>query len=257
MSNEVAKRAEQPTDTVHVQSESAAIISMIERAARDPSVDIEKMERLFQMRNAIAAEQRKAAYISALARLQKALPVVIKAGTIAGEKKDGKAQLITKYAKWEDVCDAIRDPLQDHGFSISFRIAQPTHDRVHVTAVLGHEAGHSEETTMALPIDSSGGKNNVQGWGSAVSYGKRYTAFAMLNIAARGEDDDGKAAGETGQTASVNEINDLIAESKSNLSWFLQYFSVESLDDMTSRQRNQVRAMLKAKLAKGAQNARP
>jgi hypothetical protein len=44
--------------------------------------------------------------------------------------------------------------------------------------VLSHELGHSEETTMTLPLDTSGSKNNVQAVGSSTSYGKRYTATA-------------------------------------------------------------------------------
>ena len=42
---EVTRAAQQ----MPAQTETAALISMIERAARDPSVDITKMERLFEM----------------------------------------------------------------------------------------------------------------------------------------------------------------------------------------------------------------
>ncbi|MBU6408061.1 MAG: ERF family protein [Alphaproteobacteria bacterium] len=181
--------------------EGASILNIIERAARDPSVDIDKLERLYRMKLDMEARDAKAAYLSALATMQPKLPVITKNGVISKNEKDdrgnktGRQEAMTKYAKWEDVVEGITPVLAEHGFSLSFRVAQPTPDRVAVSGVLGHRAGHTEETTLALPIDSTGAKNNVQGWGSSVSYGKRYTAFALLNISARGEDDDGNTAG--------------------------------------------------------------
>jgi hypothetical protein len=46
-----------------------------------------------------------------------------------------------------------------------------------------------------VALDSSGGKNNIQGMGSSFSYGKRYTTTALLNIVTEGEDDDGARGG--------------------------------------------------------------
>ena len=232
--------------------ESAALISMIERAARDPNVDLDKMERLFAMHAAIEARRAKAAYIAALSAMQPALPIIGKRGEIARTSKDdaGKKQAAksTKYARWEDVVEAIAPVLARHGFSISFRIKQEA--RVEVTAVLGHRDGHCEETSMSLPIDDSGAKNNMQGWGSSVSYGKRYTAFALLNIVARDEDDDGKAAGEkTMDAATIDEITRLIADTKSDLGVICGHYSVEGLDDLNGVQRNEIRTRLTAKLA--------
>jgi hypothetical protein len=181
-----------------------AFLAMIERAARDPSVDIDKMERLFQMHERAAANRAKAAYLAALAEMQPKLPVIAKLGTINKNEKDergnktGGQVAMTKYAKWEDINEAITPILGEYGFTLTHRISQPTEARISVTAVLGHKDGHTEETSMALPIDNSGAKNNVQGWGSSVSYGKRYTSTAILNLTRRGEDDDGKAAGADG-----------------------------------------------------------
>jgi hypothetical protein len=195
-----AVRSDQPF-APHPANPDAAIIQIIERAARDPAVDIDKMERLFRMKLDMEARSAKAAYLAALAAMQPDLPVITKHGVISKNEKDdrgqrtGRQEAMTKYAKWEDVLKGITPVLAKHGFSLSFRIAQPTPDRVAVSGVLGHRDGHTEETTLALPIDSSGAKNNVQGWGSSVSYGKRYTAFALLNISASDEDDDGNAGG--------------------------------------------------------------
>lgn len=239
MSKVVAKKTEGPDlpdfPVPAPVSETAAIIQMIERAARDPAVDIDRMERLFQMRERMVAGQAKVAYLAALADLQAEMPTIEKLGTIGKNEKDesgrktGNQVAMTKYARWEDVVDGISPWLFTHGFSLSFRIAQPTADRIAVTAVLGHKGGHSEETAMSLPIDSSGAKNNVQGWGSSVSYGKRYTAFALLNISARGEDDDGKAAGAEAciDEQQLHAILDKIAETEADAGKFCKYFKIE------------------------------
>lgn len=249
--SEIAKIEQAQSPTALPAGESAALISMIERAARDPNVDIDKMERLFQMHEAVEKRRAKSAYIAALAEMQPELPVVEKNGLISrnargddGQKRAAKA---TKYARWEDVVEAIAPVLAKHGFSLSFRIKQE--QRVEVTAVLGHRGGHCEETSMSLGIDDSGAKNNQQGWGSSVSYGKRYTAFALLNIVARGEDDDGEAAGNKADDASVETIKKLIEDTKSDLTWFLEHYSIETLDDLNGKQRNEIRSKLTAKLA--------
>lgn len=185
----------QHVEAAPVASQSASIISVIERAALNPDVDIDKMERLLEMHERIMEREGKGAYFAALSEMQPKLPVVGRRGTIRVPSKDGKTGHETPYALWEDVNEAIRPFLAEHGFSLSFRVKKEA-DRVEVTGILGHRGGHSEETMLSLPMDSTGSKNNVQAIGSSVSYGKRYTAFALLNITSRGEDDDGKAAGD-------------------------------------------------------------
>ncbi len=169
-----------------VVNEGDALLAMIERAARDPSVDIDKMERLFAMRERMSAQQAKAAFLADLAKLQAVLPAVERKGTGHNQKK---------YARFEDFIEAIKPHLAAHGFSLTFRTAQSdTH--VKVTGVLGHQAGHQESTDLSLPADTTGNKNAVQSWGSSTSYGKRYVGLTLLGIATEDEDDDGKAAGE-------------------------------------------------------------
>lgn len=231
--------------------EATALVALIERAAKDPSVDLDKMERLFRLHEAALDRRSKTAFAEALSAMQAQLPTVVALGRITGEDKDKNKITRSKYAKWEDVNEAIRPVLCEHGFALSFRITQPTPDRVAVTAVLTHRGGHSEETTLHLPNDPSGGKNNVQAWGSSVSYGKRYTSFALLNIAARGEDDDGKAADKPAEfitDAQVAELEKLIADTKSDKEKFLRLGNVTALADIPAANFDKARGLLTAKL---------
>lgn len=208
-------------------TESTALISMIERAARDPAVDIDKMERLMKMHETALERNAKAAYSAALSAMQPELPVIVQKGQIKVNN-----EVRSTYAKWEDVNDAIKPCLAKHGFAISFRTGQ-TEGKISVTGVLSHREGHSEETTMLLPIDTSGSKNAVQAVGSSTSYGKRYTASALLNLTSRGEDDDAKtAAGGFVTEKQATEIIDLLEATNADRAKFLRWAKVERVEDI-------------------------
>jgi hypothetical protein len=167
-----------------------SLLNVIASAARDPNVDIDKMERLIAMQERVQDRNAKAAYFAALAQMQPGLPVIAERGGI----KDRSGNVQSTYALWEDVNEAIRPALAKHGFALSFRVKR-TEAEIIVTGILSHREGHSEETELSLPTDTSGSKNAVQAVGSSTSYGKRYTAYALLNITSTGEDDDGHRAG--------------------------------------------------------------
>ena len=62
-----------PVSALPVTSESAAILSMIERAARDPSVDITKLQQLMDMRERVAARTAESDFDRALTAVQSAM----------------------------------------------------------------------------------------------------------------------------------------------------------------------------------------
>lgn len=224
-----------------VQDDASAVLSMIDRVLANPDMPVEKLEQLFNLHQRVQADNAKRSYYAAFARLQATLPPVARKGTAHNDKK---------YARFEDIMEAIRVPLSENGFSVSFRTAQPD-GKLSVTGVLAHAAGHVEETTLTLPQDVSGGKNAVQAWGSSASYGKRYALLTLLGIATQ-DDDDGKAAG-VGETISekqYEEIAALIAETKTKIEDVLAYHQIESLSDMTVTQFKAARGLLLRK--KGA-----
>lgn len=222
---------------------ATAIIQVIERAAMNPAVDIDKMERLLQMQERVMERNARAAYAAALSELQPQLPVVTERGGI----KDKGGNIQSTYARWEDINDAIRPILAAHGFALSFRTGQEGGQMV-VTGVLSHREGHSEQTTMHLPLDGSGSKNAVQAVGSSLSYGKRYTALALLNITSRGEDDDGRAAGtlfvDDGQ---ARQIDKLIVDVGANREAFLNYMGAAAVEQIKAKDFRKAVAALNAK----------
>ncbi|QPL44925.1 ERF family protein [Halomonas sp. A40-4] len=171
----------------HPTADSTAIIQVIERAALNPDVDIDKMERLLQMQERVMDRQAMMAYNAAMAAMQTELPSIEE----RGQTNNGF------YATLEDIVDTVRPIMQKHGFAVSFRI-QTQERGIQITGVLMHKDGHREETSMLLPADISGNKNAVQAFGSSTSYGKRYVLCALLNITTRGQDDNGNASTKAG-----------------------------------------------------------
>lgn len=252
----IAERQDTPAVNVdhHPASDSTALIQMIERVALNPDVDIDKMERLLQMQERIMERNAKSAFTAALATMQPLLPVIDRKGNIVIHKKDAPKtpeNIIqsTPYALWEDINDAIRPFLSEYGFALSFRVKKDS-DRVEVTAILSHREGHSEETTLSLPMDSTGSKNNVQAIGSSTSYGKRYTASALLNITSRGDDNDGVAAG-ADDVISDEQRDALLGKldaTKSDVAKFCKFFGIEAIPALPAKRFDEAVRMLDAKL---------
>ena len=180
--NAIVKQEPQ-TNVAPIQPEGATLLAVISRAAADPATDVEKMERLMAMYERIESKRAEAAFAADLAVMQAELPSIGERGDAAGRYK---------FALWEDINAAIKPILTRFGFALSFRTA--FEDGIAVTGVLSHKGGHSIQTTIKLPADASGNKNAVQAVASSVSYGKRYTAGALLNLTSHGEDDDAFSA---------------------------------------------------------------
>lgn len=216
--------------------------AMIERLATNPSVNVETIERLLAVQERVIERSAKSAYAAALADMQTELPVIAERGKI--DIGRGKPQ---SYALWEDINDAIKPILSRHGFSLSFRTGQAD-GKISVTGVLAHRCGHSEETTIHLPSDTSGSKNAVQAVGSSTSYGKRYTAAALLNLTSRGEDDDGNSASgyERITQEQADAIRDLLEVHEKKLPAFLQWARVERVEDLPADRYESVVNAIKA-----------
>lgn len=184
---DITTRSEQAIAAQGQQSEGERLLTIIADAASNPNVDVAKMQALLEMQERIVDRGAKQAWIEAMAAMQQDLPMIARNGAVLNKSN----QVQSRFSRWEDIHRIIKPILMQHGFSLTFRIGSEG-QMTTVEAVLAHVRGHVESSgAMRLPLDASGGKNAVQGTGSTVSYGKRYTTIAMLNIVT-GEDDDGQ-----------------------------------------------------------------
>lgn len=173
------------------------MLAMIAEAARDPTVDAQKMVTLadlaLKLKSSEQQEQFNRDKVAALIEM----PFISRRGQIVIPGKDGKPDRVqSRFAKFEDIMRVVKPILASHNLAIDFKVGHSDKGMVLVTPVLSHRNGTTEAgEQMAFPIDTSGSKNNTQGVGSASSYGKRQSAKAMLNIVEVDEDDDGQGAG--------------------------------------------------------------
>lgn len=94
----------------------------------------------------------------------------------------------SKYADLSSVMDAIKPALAKHGLAF----VQVSHDRDHAAAVetvIVHSSGETMNCgIVSVPVS----KGDAQGFGSALTYARRYSLSAAFGVAP--EDDDGNAA---------------------------------------------------------------
>lgn len=166
------------------------MLAVIAKAAADPNVNPDKMRALLDLQKEIMAEEARISFTAAFIEMQAELPTITADGRIVIEGKPGKRGQNTPYAKFSTINSVVKPILKKHGFSLSFSAApSPDGTRLNVLGYLDHVRGHQRSTTFPLPAETSGSKNNVQGWGSTFSYGKRYAAIALLNIVSEAKED--------------------------------------------------------------------
>mgnify|MGYP005811613381 CR=1 FL=1 len=171
------------------QSDAGSVLSVIERAAVNPAVDADKLEKLLALKERVDARESEKEFTRSFAAMAQALPRVKKNGNI---DLGGKGNI--PFAKWEDVDAVIRPILKEHGFSLSFRTRMEGAATI-MTCILAHIGGHSERSECEVKPDPGPGRNKTQEMGSGRSYAKRYLTLDLLNIVTVGQDDDGRASG--------------------------------------------------------------
>lgn len=191
--------------------------------------DIAVLEKLMALHERFEAGQARKAFDAAISAAKSKIGPVGRNATGHNNKR---------YADFAAIARAVDPVLSQHGLSYRFRTAQT--DRIFVTCILSHKDGHSEETTLGGPADTSGSKNAIQAIGSTLSYLQRYSLVQALGLAS-GEDDDGRAVGtrapeDDGPTLSdeqIKQIEDAIAFKGVNREKFLKYvLKVSALENV-------------------------
>ena len=106
----------------------------------------------------------------------------------AATKSANNPHFKSKYADLGAVIEAVKPPLIKHGLFFTQR-CHPAEDGVTVETVLHHASGEEMSLgTLFVPAN----KKDAQGFGSALTYCRRYSLMTAFGVPA--EDDDGNAA---------------------------------------------------------------
>lgn len=227
----------------------APLLSMIERAARDPSFDLDRLERLMGMHQDMQRREAERLFNEAMSACQAELPRVIRAATNTHNN--------SRYAKLEDIAKVSAPIYTRHGFSLSF----DTEDGaaagfVRLVCKVAHAAGFSRDVRADLPLDAAGSqgkanKTGIQAWGSTMSYGRRYLTLLVFNIALTNDphDNDGVPAKGNDEPefitdAQACELRALVRAHDVNLDAFLAYGQVASIEEIPAGQFQSAKAQL-------------
>lgn len=101
-----------------------------------------------------------------------------------------------KYADLGSVVDAVKPALNEAGI-VFIQTASPSEDgKLHLATRLMHESGEWIEDTLVMPLP----KPDPQGFGSAMTYARRYALAAITGVYQ--DDDDGNRGSGNGQDES-------------------------------------------------------
>lgn len=230
----------QPVET------AAGIVAVIERAAMNPDVDIEKMERLLAMQERIMARNAETAFNAAMTAAQSEMrPVAADASN---------PQTRSKYASYAALDKAMRPIYTRNGFSLSFDTGEGApQDWMRVVCYVSHASGHSRQYHADMPADGKGAKGGdvmtkTHAAGSAMSYGMRYLLKMIFNVAVGEDDDDGNAANtQTITDEQKANLQALIEETASDKAAFLRFMGVTRMDEIGAKHYNRAVKALEQK----------
>jgi hypothetical protein len=93
-----------------------------------------------------------------------------------------------RYADLQSVIEAIKGPLNENGIAFIQTPSKSEAGFLSLTTMLIHTSGQFISDTASIPLP----KNDPQGYGSALTYGRRYGLAAICGLFQA--DDDGEAA---------------------------------------------------------------
>jgi hypothetical protein len=167
-------------------------LTVIERLAMDPNVDIEKLQKIIDMKNREEDREAERAFNADMVAAQADIEMVV--------KNRENQQTKSNYADFGAIVKMTKPHYTKHGFSISFYQGESAPDGyIRVMADIMHRDGCTKTRHKDVPIDLTGiagkvNKTKVHAEASSFMYGKRYIICDVFSIPT-GDDDDGNAAG--------------------------------------------------------------
>ena len=128
-------------------------------------------------------------------------------------KSSSNPHFRSKYADLAACVEAVIEGLNNNGIALTQRVS-PCENGVIVETVFVHESG---EVINCGQLHVPAAKQDAQGYGSALTYARRYSLMVACGIAP--EDDDGNAASKrpTAPAAPAVDVTDHIAAIESKI----------------------------------------
>lgn len=212
------------------QTGMAAMIQAIEKAAINPAVDVDKMERLFALQERMLARNAEVEFNEAMAAVQAEIPKI--------KRNRKNNQTGSLYADLEAVTDAAAPVYTKHGFALSCTQEDcPIEGKMRVVCYCSHRAGHTRRYQYDASLDMVGIKGNqnktpIQGEGSTFSYARRYLTALIFNLTLTDEDTDGQSGNWYITAQQEADLRAKAEEVGANMQAFLRFLKVQELGDL-------------------------
>ena len=240
----------QKQDSPPVVQAETALIDRVIQAASDPSVDVDKFERMMAMAERLQAKKAEAEFNKAMTAAQKRM------GRVAANADNRQTR--SRYATYDALDRELRPIYTGEGFSLSFDTGEaPAPLYVRVQCYVSHVDGHSRTYHVDIPADGKGAKGGdvmtlTHAAGSAMSYGSRYLLKLIFNVAVGEDDDDGNTA--TGQRITEEQlanieclITEIGVDRGAVLKWAGTTLKVDRFEDLNPAGYKQTLEALEAK----------
>lgn len=182
-----------PQELIPVEPTAIApttILGVIANAAKDPAVDIDKLERLMAMHERMVARDAETAFNDHMAACQAEMR------PIAQDAENPQTR--SQYASYGALDKALRPIYAKHGFAISYDTdTSPEPEHIRVLALVSRGA-YTRTYKIDMPKDGKGAKGGdvmtkTHATGAGMSYGRRYLLGGIFNVRIGAEDTDGNA----------------------------------------------------------------
>jgi len=189
-----------PNETTALASRQPTMLETVMQAIATKGLTPEVARQYLELGRELEADQAKREWAMAFRAAKDELDGVklTKNGRITYEGKPGKQGSTIKFLEYDDIAEAVKPILRKNGLTASYTYRyESTPPKTICVMKLLHASGHFENfESVPLPmIDQSGGKTDVQGAGSVMTYGRRYVVQGAFDIVATGQDNDGSGQG--------------------------------------------------------------
>ncbi len=237
-------------------TDASTLMSVISRAATDPNVDVGKMERLFALYTQMDNQRKEQAFNEAMRAAQEKMPRI--------HKNRENTHKSYKYSTLEELNKSAVPVYTAEGFALSFGTADgaPT-GYYRVTCRVSHRDGYSRDYQADMPFDTVGDKGNpnktaIQGFGSSMSYGRRYLTLMIFNISTTDDEDDDGQGGVRDEYITHDQavtLTKMMTDNGLDVGVFLKWAGVEHIGDILASRFQRACTALQGKIdAKKATN---
>jgi hypothetical protein len=229
------------------------LLAAITGAARDPSVEPEKFQRLLETAERVAKFIREREFNESMRMCQQEIAPIA--------KDTENSHTGTLYAKLESIDAAIRPVYTSRGFVMSFGSAPAKAEHaVRVTCDVRHSSGHTVQYELEGALDTSGPKGSstktpLHGLGSTLSHLKRWLTLMIWNVTLT----DARAYVTKEQAAKIREMLDAsgVLGDAGRMTRFLEFAQAASVENISPTRYNTVMKTLSKAAELHARNGHP